>query len=254
MYYVEHGRHELPWRLALDPYSIVVSELMLQQTQVGRVIPKYQAFIGRFPGFASLAAASLGDVLSAWQGLGYNRRAKFLWQTAEQVVGQHHGRLPGTLEELVQLPGIGVNTAGAVLAYAFNKPALFIETNVRTVYIHEFFGGQEVVSDKEIREFLAQTLDYHNPRDFYWAMMDYGTHLKQTAGNHGARSKHYVRQSPFEGSRRQLRGAIIRLLAQGDQTVEAIGITLSDARTQSVLNDLVRESMILQTGDTYHLA
>jgi A/G-specific adenine glycosylase len=276
-YYTQHGRHELPWRTSLDPYSVVVSELMLQQTQVGRVIPKYEVFLRRFPDFKTLAAASLGEVLTEWQGLGYNRRAKFLWQAAHAVTNNHNGKLPNTLKDLVKLPGIGPNTAGAILAYAFNKPAIFIETNIRTVYIHEFFKDQELIDDKEIRNLLEQTLPIRKGkeqpdeaihslpdamkktvglsyREFYWALMDYGTHLKQSVGNHRARSKQYVRQSRFEGSRRQLRGAVIRMLSIGPQTEAYVLEQLSDIRTPAVLADLVTEGMVEQTEGIYRLA
>lgn len=257
-YYDQHGRHDLPWRLrdttGFDPYHIVVSELMLQQTQVSRVIPKYEAFLQRFPSIEVLASASLGDVLIAWQGLGYNRRAKFLWQAADQVVRVHDGMFPNTVDGLVGLPGIGKNTAGAVLAYTFNTPALFIETNVRTVYIHHFFADQEAVSDKEVLSVLKQTLMADRPRDFYWAVMDYGTFLKKEHGNAGARSKHYVRQSPFEGSRRQVRGKILRLLSARGYSASELALAVPDDRREAVLADLVQEGLISQTHSIYHLA
>jgi A/G-specific adenine glycosylase len=141
-HYARVGRGALPWRQpegdgSFDPYKVMVSELMLQQTQVNRVIPKYTEFLQRFPTVQALSAAELGDVLRAWQGLGYNRRAKFLWQAAQQI--DQLGQFPNTLQDLVKLSGIGVNTAGAILAYAFNQPAVFVETNIRTVYTHHFF-------------------------------------------------------------------------------------------------------------------
>ena len=133
-YFETHGRHDLPWRLptdrGFDPYAIMVSEIMLQQTQVGRVIPKFQAFMKQFPTVQALASAPLSDVLQAWSGLGYNRRAKFLWQAAQQVVTDYAGVMPKTLEDLVRLPGIGKNTAGAIMAYAYDQPVYFIETNI----------------------------------------------------------------------------------------------------------------------------
>ncbi len=159
-YYLSHGRHELPWRLpetdgSFDPYEIMVSELMLQQTQVNRVIPKYLAFIDAFPTASALADASLGDVLVAWQGLGYNRRAKFLWQAAQQIVNEWHGVWPQEAARLTALPGVGINTAGAIAAYAFNQPVIFIETNVRSVYFHHFFNDQSDVADKDLLEIIS---------------------------------------------------------------------------------------------------
>jgi A/G-specific adenine glycosylase len=248
-YYREHGRHDLPWRQTDDPYKIWVSELMLQQTQVSRVIPKYSAFLERFPTVRSLAAATLGDVLIAWQGLGYNRRAKFLWQAAQRIEGE----FPSTPEGLVALPGIGRNTAGAILAYAFNEPAIFVETNVRTVYIHHFFHDEAAVSDAEITDLVEQTIT-ENPREFYWSLMDYGTHVKQTVGNKNKQSRHYIRQSPFEGSRRQVRGAILRALSGRGYAADRLQRKVDDPRTPEVLQELVGEGFITQTDGVYHLA
>lgn len=255
-YYAAHGRGELPWRQpqpdgSFDPYRIMVSELMLQQTQVARVIPKYQAFLGRFPDAAALAAAELGDVLREWQGLGYNRRAKFLWQAAQAIAAA--GFFPDTQAGLVSLPGVGVNTAGAIMAYAYDAPAVFVETNVRTVYIHHFFADRSDVTDKEVLALVERTLDREHPREFYWALMDYGTHLKTTVGNLNRASRHYARQSKFQGSRRQLRGAVIRTLGETPQTAEALQATYPDPRLLEVLTELLAEKMIRQTDGQYWL-
>ncbi|HXR50286.1 MAG TPA: A/G-specific adenine glycosylase [Verrucomicrobiae bacterium] len=257
-YYREHGRHDLPWRSpepdgTFDPYKILVSEVMLQQTQVARVVPKYAAFLERFPDIASLAAASMGDVLRVWQGLGYNRRAKYLWQTAQQVTSECAGQLPDGAKALEHLPGIGRNTAGALLAYAFNKPALFIETNIRTVYIHHFFRDHIDVPDQAILGLLEQTLDRVNPREFYWALMDYGSYLKQTVGNLSRASRGYIKQSQFHGSRRQIRGQILRQLAAGPQTKLTLERQVADERLAPVLESLKREGLICKTGGRYRL-
>jgi A/G-specific adenine glycosylase len=252
-YYEAAGRHDLPWRQTDDPYLICVSELMLQQTQVSRVIPKYEQFLERFPTVQDLAAASLGDVLTVWQGLGYNRRAKFLWQAAQQVVELYDGIFPDNAQALVALPGIGLNTAGAILAYAYDQPVVFIETNVRTVYIHHFFGDNPAVHDAEIRDVLAQTLDTNRPRIFYWALMDYGSYLKQTVGNKTVQSKHYARQRPFQGSRRQVRGAIIRLLTEQGYTPDKLAQKIPDERCLEVATELEGEGIITLTDGVYHL-
>lgn len=162
-YYRRHGRHDLLWRQPeadgrFDPYKILVSEIMLQQTQVPRVLPKFVEFLTRFPTVQALAAAPLGDVLAAWNGLGYNRRAKFLWQAAQKVVNDFDGVFPSTSEALVTLPGVGANTAGAILAYAFNQPAVFLETNVRTVFIHHFFKDSDLVTDAQLLELVKASL------------------------------------------------------------------------------------------------
>lgn len=250
-YYRHHGRHDLPWRQpepsgAFDPYKILVSEIMLQQTQVPRVLPKFKEFTQLFPTFQTLAAAPLADVLKAWSGLGYNRRAKFLWQAAQAVTDDYKGELPRTSAELVKLPGIGPNTAGALLAYAFTIPAVYIETNVRTVFIHHFFADREEVHDRDILELVARTLP-DDARTWYWALMDYGTHLKQTVGNLNKLSKHYTVQSRFAGSKRQLRGEVLRQLAAGPKTTNQLVQVLADSRAQLVLDDLTSEGMVVRT-------
>jgi A/G-specific adenine glycosylase len=255
-HYALHGRPDLPWRLhepsgSFDPYKILVSEMMLQQTQVARVIPKYLEFLQRFPDIFSLADANLGDVLRMWQGLGYNRRAKFLWQAAQEIVGQEE--FPRTQSELVKLPGIGPNTAGAILAYGFNSPAVFIETNVRTVFLHHFFVQQENVPDKDIIELVKQTLDLEHPREFYWALMDYGSYLKATIGNLNQASKHYVKQSKFQGSKRQLRGQIIRLLGNAPMTEREMIAQVSDERLADVLRELSAEGLIRENQGKFSL-
>jgi A/G-specific adenine glycosylase len=227
----------------------MVSEIMLQQTQAARVIPKYQEFLTLFPTVQSLAAASLADVLKAWSGLGYNRRAKFLWQAA----GQIKNTFPDTLDDLVALPGVGVNTAGAILAYSFNQPVVFIETNIRSVYIHHFFEDRRDVHDTEILPIVKVTLDKEHPREWYWALMDYGVYIKNTVGNTSRNSKHYTKQSTFAGSRRQIRGQIIRLLSERPVSDEEIRNIISDTRLDEVLNDLTKEQLIRLDGHLYRL-
>lgn len=244
-YYNAHSRHDLPWRQPpFDPYQILVSEIMLQQTQVQRVIPKYAEFLAAFPTVEALAAAPLGDVLRVWSGLGYNRRAKYLWQTADTISRTFHGQFPSVISELVELPGVGMNTAGAVLAYAFNQPVVFIETNIRTVFLHHFFADASDVADREISELVMATLDNERPREWYWALMDYGSFLKQTVGNANHRSRHYSRQSVFAGSRRQLRGAVLRGLAAGPQSLDELQRQLNDERLADIIDDLLREKLI----------
>ena len=248
-YFRAHGR-DMPWRDDPSPYHVLVSELMLQQTQVSRVIPKYQGFVRRFPTIGSLAEAALADVLSEWSGLGYNRRAKFLHAAAGVIAREYSGHMPTTIGGLTELPGVGKNTAGAILAYAFNQPVVFIETNIRTVFFHHFFADDSDIADQQVLPLVAQTLDREHPRHWYWALMDYGTHLKQTLGNNISRSKHYTRQSKFEGSRRQLRGWILRTLLDGPSTIERLNQMLPDERLTSVVDDLVREGfMVNQDGE-----
>lgn len=163
----------MPWRSDTRPYYVLVSEVMLQQTQVDRVIPKFLEFIHKFPDAASLAETPLGEVLVLWSGLGYNRRAKYLHEAAKMVMTDFGGEFPTDVDGLIKLPGVGQNTAGAMMAYAHDQPVLFVETNVRTVYFHHFFEDGEKVTDGQIRALLEQTIDMQHPREFYWALMDY---------------------------------------------------------------------------------
>jgi A/G-specific adenine glycosylase len=257
-YFQDHGRHDLPWRLpgpegSFDAYHVMVSELMLQQTQVARVIPKYEEFLTVFPTVLSLAEARLGEVLQLWSGLGYNRRAKFLHQAAQQIVQTYWGEFPEHATELVKLPGIGSNTAGAILAYAFNQSVVFVETNIRTVFIHHFFADDMAIADQVIMELVSSNLDRNHPREWYWALMDYGSHLKQTIGNLNRQSKTYTKQSTFQGSQRQLRGQIIRLLGARPYRASELHKQLNDPRLSAVLDELVAECLIQQHGADYSL-
>ncbi|MDD2736216.1 MAG: A/G-specific adenine glycosylase [Desulfuromonadaceae bacterium] len=210
--YFHANPRPMPWRETTDPYRILVSEIMLQQTQVERVKIKYAEFLTVFPTVFELAAASLASVLQVWQGLGYNRRAVFLKRCSEEIVTYYGGQFPRSIAELQSLPGIGPYTARAVAAFAFGIAAPLIETNVRTVYIHFFFHGRATVSDREIMPLVEATLDQENPREWYYALMDYGVMLKQTLPNPGRRSTHHIQQSRFEGSNRQLRGRMLRAI------------------------------------------
>lgn len=256
-YLEEKGRElyrDMPWRQDTRPYYVLVSELMLQQTQVERVIPKFQAFIAAFPDPQRLAEASLAEVLTLWQGLGYNRRAKFLHEAAKLVVHEFDGRFPESEAELLKLPGVGKNTAGAIRAYAFNQPSLFIETNVRTVYIHHFFADEDAVPDAAIVEKLRATLDHEQPRAFYWALMDYGSYLKSQGLRNTRQSKHYVRQSPLHGSIREVRGQIVRALTITDYPEVVLRELLqADERFALALDGLVRDGLVMQTQDKLHL-
>jgi len=210
-FFREHAR-TFPWRETTNPYHILVSEIMLQQTQTERVEGKYERFLETFPDVSALAGADLNSLLGLWQGLGYNRRAIALKAIAEKVLNEFQGRLPETENELVALPGIGKATAGAILAFAFNKPAVFIETNIRRVFIHFFFQDQVDIKDAQILPLVEKTLDRKDPRQWYYALMDYGAMLKKHVPNPNKKSAHYARQARFEGSNRQLRGMILKKL------------------------------------------
>lgn len=245
---------DMPWREDTRPYYVLVSELMLQQTQVVRVIPKFNEFIAAFPNEGVLARASLADVLRHWQGLGYNRRAKYLHDAAKIIENEYGGKFPAEESDILQLPGVGKNTAGAILAYAFNVPALYIETNVRTVYIHHFFGSVSEVSDKQILEILRQTIDYDNPRRFYQALMDYGSWLKANSVKNTAQSKHYKKQTPLAGSVRQVRGQIITKLSTNSYSRAKLQkLVDADDRFQLALKGLLADGLIEYQDKKYHL-
>ena len=246
LFYATRGR-VLPWRRTTDPFCILVSEFMLQQTQVPRVLAWYPKFLARFPDIAALAAAPRQEVLRAWQGLGYNRRALALQDTARVVVERYQGSVPLDRSALDSLPGIGSATAGAIVVFSANRPEVFIETNIRRVYIHLFFPDSPRVSDREIEPVLAKTLDRKNPRDFYYALMDYGSLLKQVRVNPNTRSASYARQGPFQGSDRQARGRILRHLLTGGETGEcelANLVPVETTRLERILDGLEREGFI----------
>lgn len=211
-FYAQNKR-DFPWRETTNPYHILVSEVMLQQTQTSRVLPKYQEFLKKFPTLESLAKASNADVLGVWSGLGYNRRGLYIKHIAESVVKNHQGKIPLDPKTLITFPGIGPNTAGSIYVFTTNKPYVFIETNIRRVFIHEFFKDQKVVSDKEILKLIKKSLPAgRQAREWYFALMDYGVFLAKTEVNPNKKSKHYSKQSKFKGSLRQVRGEILRIL------------------------------------------
>ena len=258
-YYAKNGRN-LPWRHTHDPYNIFVSEIMLQQTQVDRVIPKYQEFIKKYPNFNALANAPLSDVLHLWQGLGYNRRAMALKRAAEEVVRLYSAKLPEDYTKLLNLPGVGQYTAAAVLIFAFNKGLSTIETNIRSVFIENFFNTHKrKVSDKEIAKIARKTLDKKNPRKWHWALMDYGAALKKIGKGANDRARSYRKQPSFKGSRRELRGKIItQLLAskgrgkREKEIAEIIGV--SQIQISTVLKTLVNEGLLKKHRNVYTIA
>lgn len=253
------NKREMAWREpasdgTFDPYKILVSEIMLQQTQVSRVAVYFDRFILKFPTIKALAEADLASVFLEWQGLGYNRRARYLREAARKVMADFGGLMPDNESDLTLLPGVGKNTAGAIMAYAYNKPAIFIETNIRTVYIHHFFEGQEKVSDQDILRLLDRTINKDHPREFYWALMDYGTYLKTTTKNLNQRSAGYTKQSVFEGSHRQIRGRVLHLLATGPKHNETVVNLIDDHRLDTVINDLKKEKLISESHGQLFIA
>jgi A/G-specific adenine glycosylase len=249
-YYRRNARN-LPWRKTKNPYHILVSEIMLQQTQVERVIEKYEPFLSAFPDFSSLAQAPLRTVLSLWQGLGYNRRVLALQRIAQEVMTAFNGTLPSSEDILVKFPGIGKATAAAIAAFAFNKPPVFIETNIRRVFIHFFFHDEENVSDADIFPLIEKTLDTSDPRHWYYALMDYGAMLKKQFQNPNRKSAHYQRQTSFEGSNRQIRGMVLKaIIATPSVTESTLVKKLNKApeKLREVLIQLQKEGFIQKQG------
>ncbi len=342
----------MPWRRSITPYRVLISEVMLQQTQVDRVIPKFNAWMKEFPDFESLVKAPLSSVLKAWNGLGYNRRAINLHRLAKMIAGggvdainpytRNAGNLSkrahnvrgnhtvgidsinprdnkrrangigstnpydrtSTVADWDSLPGIGPATAAAICVYAFNQPHAFIETNVRAVFIHHFFSlppltkgrlggvrrpmrmrappdvacvqtaanplslllrkGEEPITDTDILPLVQQTLDTRNPREWYWALMDYGTYLKKQYKNPSRRSKHYTKQSKFEGSNRQLRGKIVKLMVASGGTgkkfsAPTIGglakqLNLPKQKVAPVMAQLVKDGFITMRRGKFSIA
>lgn len=242
---------DMPWRDEPSFYHVLVSELMLQQTQVPRVLVKFAEFMDAFPTIHDLARAPLADVVRVWQGLGYNRRAKFLHESARYVVS--HGQ-PKTLEDMVKLPGVGHNTAGALMNYVYEIPTPFIETNIRTVYFNHFFEGREGVSDKEVLQLVDATMDREHPREWCWALMDYGAWLKRQGTAMLVYSKHYRKQAPLKGSVREVRGKIIAALSEAEYDIDVLARTLAvDERFVPALQGLIRDGLVEQRGTGVHL-
>lgn len=234
---------DLPWRNTYDPYEIWISEVMLQQTQVTRVDGRWQSWLKRFPSVFALAHAQAADVLEEWQGLGYNRRALSLHRAAQAVEKNFDGQMPSDTQSLIGLPGIGPATAAGIRAFAFNAHSLYLETNVRAVFLHELFPGVEQVSDGELKPLVdmccppdapAQQACADDPRSWYYALLDYGAYLKKTVPNPSRRSKGHVKQSRFEGSHRQKRAAVLRLLLDARPSI------LTLAELEGKLNELER--------------
>ncbi|MDO4401061.1 MAG: adenine glycosylase [Coriobacteriia bacterium] len=255
---------ELPWRGIDDDYGVLVSEVMLQQTQVKRVIGYWERFMGMFPTIDALAAADNALVLELWQGLGYNRRALMLKKCAEECAASHDGALPRSYAELIALPGIGPSTAAGVLAFARNEPCVYLETNVRSVFLHHFFPDAPKVPDKHIIPLVERTCPKEDVRGWYYALLDYGAYLKSIMPNPSRRSAAYSRQSRFEGSRRQKRAHIVRIvLANPGIMLQGILDALEDIERKegrpgvderevaSIIDDLVSEGFFTREGEGY---
>lgn len=259
---------DLPWRGLDDAYAVLVSEVMLQQTQVSRVERYWSRFLEAFPTMEALAGASVADVLAHWQGLGYNRRALSLKRAAEEVAASGAPELPRSFDDLVKLPGVGPATAAGVMAFAYEEPSVYVETNVRAVFIHELFPDAEKVPDADLLPYVSDTASTTDPRGWYYALLDYGAALKRAGRNPTRASTSYARQSAFEGSRRQKRAELVRIVLGAP-----CGIKLADAKCaldgieekggrppvdqalfDSIVEDLIREGFLCVSNNVVAVA
>ncbi len=253
-----HNKRNFRWRSEIFPYYVVVSEVMLQQTQTSRVEKKFDQFVQQYPDFKSLADAPLSDVLSLWVGLGYNRRAKALHLIAQKIKNDFEGKLPESVTVLKAFYGLGSATASSIVAFAFNKPTIFIETNIRAVFLHVFFNGQEYIEDRLIMPLVEATINRENVREWYYALMDYGVIIKKLYQNPARKSKHYTRQSKFEGSDRQIRGWIIASASQKQsvlisQVIERFAWATSEL-VEKIVSDLTADGLVRRNKEYIFLA
>ncbi len=255
-FYAAKGRHDMEWRHTDDPYRILVSEVMLQQTQVQRVAVIYPKFIETFPDISALARAEPADLLAAWQGMGYNRRALNLRKLAGVIVDEYGGKIPDDPEILRTLPGIGPATSCSIAAFAFDRPVVFIETNIRRVFIHYFFEDGVIVDDRELLVLISAMLP-ENSREWYWALMDLGTALKASVKNPNQRSKQYTKQKTFEGSDRKIRGEVLKkMLVQNTGTPEVFAKEMNEdpERVRRIMGSMTDEGFFVrEEGEIYRL-
>lgn len=266
-------KRQMPWRENHTPYFVLLSEIMLQQTQVSRVRGYFNNFISRWPRIQDLANATLSEILTQWQGLGYNRRGKFLHSCANEIVERHKGIIPSDTLTLKTLTGIGEYSAAAIMAFAYNAPVVVVETNIRRAIIHHFFKDEQRVEESRIREKVEAVIDENNPREWYWAFMDYGAYLSKFIENPNRKASIYKKQSQFVGSDRQIRGAIIKNIVHSNtaritqQTLvekvrdilyyDAKGVEEKDileTRIYTMLKKLEEEKMIVSEGAMYYIA
>jgi A/G-specific adenine glycosylase len=248
LYYSTTGRHSLLWRKKITPYRILVSEIMLQQTQVKRVLPKFAIWMEQYPTLGTLRTSDLQSVLILWQGLGYQRRAKALLAIAKEYT-----TLPKTFDELIHLPGIGRYTASAICAFAYNTfshPVL--ETNIRTVLIEYFHQGEESIQDGVLYDDLSRLeknkeVVEMGARHWYYALMDFGAYLKEQNISHNTKSAHHAVASPYKGSLRALRAETLFAIAHKKTLPK-------DERVSLVIAALLKERFIEVSKKGYAIA
>lgn len=265
---------DLPWRTSRDPWLVLVSEVMSQQTQIERVVPKWLDFVDRFPTPVALAGAPVGDVISLWVGLGYNRRARMLHECASMIVERHGGTVPESLDDLVGLPGIGPYTARAVLAFAFERDVAVVDTNVGRILAR--LTGQ-VLTGRSAQELADQMVPDGQGWEWNRAVLDFGASVCTKAtpacgscplhehccwravgddpavGSAGVSTP----QSKFAGSDRQGRGRLVRALTKGpllvDDVADVLGWPDDADRVERVLAGLAKDGMAIRDGPLLRL-
>lgn len=257
-FYSVNKRETLPWRKNISAYQVWISEIMLQQTQVDRVIPFFKNWMKQFPTVQKLAQAPQTEVLRLWKGLGYNSRALRIKKTAEIIIRDYKGIFPKKYSEILKLPGIGPYTAGAISAFAYNEPITMIETNIRRVYIHHFFHDTTNVHDRDLTPLIIETMDVNNPREWFWALMDYGAYLGKTIPNPNKKSRHYVVQKKFKGSDREIRGKILAVLLESKKiSLESLNKKMKEVsgdsdRIERIVSIMEREEFLeIKSGKVF---
>ncbi|MBN1929713.1 MAG: Fe-S cluster assembly protein HesB [Chlorobiaceae bacterium] len=246
--FYEKNRRSFPWRETTVRYAVMVSEIMLQQTQADRVARRFSLWLERFPDVQSLASASLREVLEAWSGLGYNSRGQRLHRAAVMIVEQFDGRVPADPSQLIRLPGIGAYTSRSIPVFADNLDIAAVDTNIRRVLIHEL-NLPESITPKALLDVADEVLPKGLSRDWHNALMDYGA-MELTGRRTGIAP--LTRQSAFKGSRRWYRGALLReLLAVGELSRESVEERYADCPhgIGTIVDSLVMESMIEEYGE-----
>lgn len=248
------NERDLPWRRDPSPYNVLVSEIMLQQTQVSRVIPKFNEFLKEFPTIDSLANANNKSLLQVWSGLGYNRRAIWLKEAAKQIVEK--GEFPQSVEELQKLKGVGPYTSRSVLIFAFNQNLAAVDTNIRRVLIASGFAD-ESMSDKELQSIADNVLLRGKSRDWHNALMDYGSQVLTSSSTGISPTSS---QTGYDGSSRQVRGAVIRALTTSDEIDFAeikslLDCVVKDSKLQSIMDGLISDGLVeLSHNSKYRIA
>lgn len=259
-------RRDFLWRRTEDPYAILISEIMLQQTQADRVLPKYEAFMKRFPNITALSNARSASVIREWQGLGYNSRALWLKAAAQMIVANYRGAVPREEEELIALPGVGLYTAKAIRAFAWNLQSAPVDTNIRRILIRHF----GIVAENDLQTFANQMTPRGRSRDWSAMLMDFGA-LVCTASNpscaalgmkHILEPKPGAKQKPFKDSDRFWRGRIVEVLRGQPEVSSAVlwreierlgGTKISKARVEHIVKSLLSDGLILKEKSTIKL-